>query len=328
MDNKILISAEDNNLRLDRVIRARLPALKQVQLEKFVRQGKIRLDAKKVKAGVRVHSGQQIELKFDIHSFLLDTVGIKKKVNESINLVSGRRKALRLIESWKVEETPEWLAINKPSGIAVQGGTSTKNHIDRILQKAFGDERPRLVHRIDKDTSGVLLLAKSEKSARYLTRYFRERTIEKTYLAFCIGKIRKSGKISEPIIKSMLNSNERMAVDRNKGLAAISLFERLYYGKGISMVFLRPLTGRTHQLRVHMNYVGCSIIGDKKYKLNENFRDNENFLKLHSYVIKFPNEDFIKAPLPEHFINFMKENKLDFDLEKIEKDFERKFKYE
>ena len=77
-----------------------------------------------------------------------------------------------------------------------------------------------------------------------------------------------------------------------------------------------------------MNYIGCSIIGDKKYKLNQNFRDDENFLKLHSYVIKFPNQDFIKAPLPEHFIDFMKENKLDIDLEKIEKDLERKFKYE
>ncbi len=145
MDNIISISAKDNNLRLDRVIRERLPALKQGQLEKFVRQGKIRLDTKKVKAGMRVHSGQQIELKFDIHSFLLDKVGTKKKVNESITLDSERRKALRLIERWRVEETPDWLAINKPSGIAVQGGTSTKNHIDRILKEAFGDDRPRLV---------------------------------------------------------------------------------------------------------------------------------------------------------------------------------------
>ena len=126
MDNKILITAEDNNLRIDRVIRARLPALKQSQLEKFVRQGKIRLDAKKVKAGVRVHSGQQIELKFDIHSFLLDTVGIKTKVNESITLDSERRKALRLIESWKVEETPEWLAINKPAGMQYREGRALK----------------------------------------------------------------------------------------------------------------------------------------------------------------------------------------------------------
>ncbi len=302
MDNKILISAEDNNLRLDRVIRARLPALKQGQLEKFVRQGKIRLDAKKVKAGVRVHSGQQIELKFDINSFLLETVGIKKKVNESITLDSERRKALRLIESWKVEETPEWLAINKPSGIAVQGGTSTKNHIDRVLKEAFGDERPRLVHRIDKDTSGVLLLAKSEKSARYLTRYFREQTIEKTYLAFCIGKTKKSGKISEPIIKLMLKRNERMAVDRNKGLAAMSLFERLYYGKGISMVCLRPLTGRTHQLRVHMEYFGTPILGDGKYAGKKAHPDSEFSRKmhLHSHFLSLPDGHVITAKVPEH----------------------------
>ena len=77
-----------------------------------------------------------------------------------------------------------------------------------------------------------------------------------------------------------------------------------------------------------MNYIGCSIIGDKKYKLNEKFKDNENFLKLHSYIIKFPNEDFIRAPLPEHFINFIKENKLDIDLEKVEKDFEKEFEYD
>ena len=95
-----------------------------------------------------------------------------------------------------------------------------------------------------------------------------------------------------------------------------------------ALVLLYPITGRTHQLRVHMNYIGCSIIGDGKYKLNENFHDDEKFLKLHSYIIKFPKENFIKAPLPEHFINFMKENKLDIDFEKIEKGFEKEFKYE
>ena len=95
-----------------------------------------------------------------------------------------------------------------------------------------------------------------------------------------------------------------------------------------ALALLYPITGRTHQLRVHMNYVGCSIVGDKKYKLNEHSRDNENFLKLHSYIIKFPEENYIKALLPDHFVNFMKENKLDIDLENIEKNFEKEFKYE
>ena len=119
-----------------------------------------------------------------------------------------------------------------------------------------------------------------------------------------------------------------MTTSNVKGKFAKTYLKTLVKNSKYALVLLYPITGRTHQLRVHMNYIGCSIIGDKKYKLNENFRDNENFLKLHSYVIKFPNQEFIKAPLPEHFINFMKENKLDIDLEKIEKDFEKEFKYE
>ena len=119
-----------------------------------------------------------------------------------------------------------------------------------------------------------------------------------------------------------------MKTSDTQGKFAKTYMKTLVKNSKYALVLLYPITGRTHQLRVHMNHIGCSIIGDKKYKLNENFQDNENFLKLHSYIIKFPKENSIKAPLPEHFINFMKENKLNINLEKVEKDFEKEFEYE
>ena len=255
-------------MRLDRAIRRQFPSFKQGQLEKLLRQGRIRVDAQKVKAGTRVHSGQKIEFAFDVPSYLAEQGSHITDIAAPNISDSVKRKALRQLESWKIDETGEWVAINKPAGIAVQGGSGTNNHIDRLLREGFGAERPKLVHRIDKDTSGILLLAKSQKSARHLTALFKEQAISKTYLAFCIGNPSnpsKSGKISAPIAKSLQKGIEKMSVDLKQGLTAITLFKTLCSDNGVSMVCLRPLTGRTHQLRVHMDNHGTPILGDGKY---------------------------------------------------------------
>ncbi len=302
MDNLILISGEDNGIRLDRFIRRRFPALKQAQLEKLLRIGKIRVDTKKVKAGIRLQSGQEIELKFDLSKYLSEDVSAKINTSKLIISDASKRKAVNILESWKIEETSEWIAINKPAGIAVQGGSKIKHHLDRLLQEGFGDSRPRLVHRIDKDTSGVLLLAKTQKSARLLTQYFRDHLINKTYLAFCIGKIEQSGKISEPVAKSLKTGIEKMIVDQDLGRTSISLFERIFYNSGISLVCLRPVTGRTHQLRVHMNFIGAPILGDGKYNSNK-AHPSGNFAKklhLHSHFMTLPSGQLITARVPEH----------------------------
>ncbi len=298
----ISITQEDDEVRLDRAIRRQFPSFKQGQLEKLLRQGKIRVDAQKVKAGTRVHSGQKIEFAFDIPSYFSEQ-GNHKTNNTAPNISeSVKKNALRQLENWKIDETSEWVAINKPAGIAVQGGTGTNNHIDRLLQEGFGVERPRLVHRIDKDTSGILLLAKTRKSARKLTALFKEQSIGKTYLAFCIGDPGKSGKISAPITKSLQKGIEKTVVDPEQGLNATSLFETLHNENGISMVCLRPLTGRTHQLRVHMDFHGTPILGDGKYA-GPKAHPSDAFARmmhLHAHYLSLPNGHVIKAGVPEH----------------------------
>ena len=298
-------------MRLDRAIRRQFPSFKQGQLEKLLRQGRIRVDAQKVKAGTRVHSGQKIEFAFDVPSYLAEQGSYITDIAAPNISDSVKRKALRQLESWRIDETDEWMAINKPAGIAVQGGSGTNNHIDRLLQEGFGAERPKLVHRIDKDTSGILLLAKSQKSARDLTALFKEQAISKTYLAFCIGnpsspcksgQPSKSGKISAPIAKSSQKGIEKMAVDLQQGLMAITLFKTLHSDNGISMVCLRPLTGRTHQLRVHMDNHGTPILGDGKYA-GRKAHPSDAFARkmhLHAHFLSLPDGHIITAGVPEH----------------------------
>ena len=301
----ISITQDDDEVRLDRAIRRQFPSFKQGQLEKLLRQGRIRVDAQKVKAGTRVHSGQKIEFAFDVPSYLAEQGGHITDIAAPNISDSVKRKALRQLESWRIDETDEWMAINKPAGIAVQGGSGTNNHIDRLLHEGFGAERPKLVHRIDKDTSGILLLAKSQKSARDLTALFKEQAIRKTYLAFCIGNpsnLSKSGKISAPIAKSSQKGIEKMAVDSERGLTAITLFETLYSNNGISMVCLRPLTGRTHQLRVHMDNHGTPILGDGKYA-GRKAHPSDAFARkmhLHAHFLSLPDGHLITAGVPEH----------------------------
>ena len=298
-------------MRLDRAIRRQFPSFKQGQLEKLLRQGRIRVDAQKVKAGTRVHSGQKIEFAFDVPSYLAEQGSHTTDIAAPNTSDSIKRKALRQLESWRIDETDEWMAINKPAGIAVQGGSGTNNHIDRLLHEGFGAERPKLVHRIDKDTSGILLLAKSQKSARDLTALFKEQAISKTYLAFCIGNPSspsksgnpsKSGKISAPITKSLQKGIEKTVVDPEQGLTAITLFETLYSDNGISMVCLRPLTGRTHQLRVHMDNHGTPILGDGKYA-GRKAHPSDAFARkmhLHAHFLSLPDGHIITAGVPEH----------------------------
>ncbi len=197
------------------------------------------------------------------------------------------------------------------------------------MRSISNDCQFKLVHRLDKDTSGVLVIAKNLKTAKIFHDFFKNKRIIKLYLAIIYPPPSKNEQyIESNIEKSGLLNLRKMKISDVKGRFAKTYMKILVKNSKYALALLYPITGRTHQLRVHMNYIGCSIIGDNKYKLNENFLDNENLLKLHSHIIKFPNEDFIKAPLPEHFINFMKENKLDIDLEKVEKDFEKEFEYD
>ena len=318
---QFIIPESEDQSRLDRCLRRNLGEINQSLLEKSLRNKQILLNGKKAKASDKIEKNQVIT--YESSLFLKD----KNVFSE----ISKNKKSfyLDLYKKTLIKDNKNWIILNKPNKIAVQGGTGQNKNIDELLRSISNDCQFKLVHRLDKDTSGILVIAKNLKTAKTFHDFFKNKKIIKLYLAIISPPPSKNEQyITSNIEKSSFSNVRKMTTSDIKGKFAKTYMKILVKNSKYALALLYPITGRTHQLRVHMNYIGCSIIGDKKYKLNENFRDNENFLKLHSYVIKFPNQDFIKAPLPEHFINFMKENKLDINLEKIEKNFEKEFKYE
>ena len=318
---KFIIPESEDNSRLDRCLRRNLGEITQSILEKSLRNKLILLNGKKAKASDKIEKNQVISYE---SSLFLES----KKVFSNL---SNFKKSfyLDLYKKTLIKENKNWIILNKPNNIAVQGGTGQKRNIDELLRSISNDYQFKLVHRLDKDTSGTLIIAKNLKTAKKLHDYFKNKRIIKLYLAIVSpppSKIEQH--ITSYIEKSSFFNVRKMKVSGTQGKLSNTYMKTLVKNVKYALVLLYPITGRTHQLRVHMNYIGCSIIGDKKYKLNENSQDNEIFLKLHSYIVKFPKESFIKAPLPEHFINFMKENKLYFDLENIEKDFKKELYHE
>jgi len=204
-----------------------------------------------------------------------------------------------------------WIAINKPSGLAVQGGTSISTHIDGMLQALapHTNGRLRLVHRIDKDTSGVLLLAKTLESARALTEAFHRHKIEKTYLAIVMGMPAESGKIRAPLKKLAGKFGEKMVVD-DDGQDATTLYRRIdHAGRKLSLMALRPVSGRTHQLRVHMQHINTPICGDGKYGGDAAHPGAmvARRLHLHAWQVKLADGKVITAPLSPHFAASMEQ---------------------
>ena len=318
---QFIIPESEDQSRLDRCLRRNLGEINQSLLEKSLRNKYILLNGKKAKASDKIEKNQVIT--YEASLFLNG----KKVFSE----ISKNKKSfyLDLYKKTLIKENKNWFILNKPNKIAVQGGTGQNKNIDELLRLISNDCQFKLVHRLDKDTSGLLVIAKNLKTAKIFHDFFKNKKIIKLYLAVISPPPSNNEQyITSNIEKSSFSNVRRMTTSDVKGKFAKTYMKILVKNSKYALALLYPITGRTHQLRVHMNYIGCSIIGDKKYKLNENFKDNENFLKLHSYSIKFPKENFIKAPLPEHFINFIKENKLDIDLEKVEKDFEKEFEYD
>ncbi len=318
---QFIIPESENQSRLDRCLRRNLGKINQSLLEKSLRNKDILLNGKKAKASDKIEKNQVIT--YESSLFFKD----KKVFSE----ISKNKKSfyLDLYKKTLIKDNKNWIILNKPNKIAAQGGKGQKRNIDELLKSISNDSQFKLVHRLDKDTSGILVIAKNLETARTFHDFFKYKKIIKLYLAIVYPPPSNNEQyIKSNIEKSSLSNIRKMTISDVKGKFAKTYMKILVKNSKYALTLLYPITGRTHQLRVHMNYIGCSIIGDKKYKLNESYQDNENFLKLHSYVIKIPNVDFIKAPLPEHFINFMKENKLEINLEKIEKDFKKEFKYE
>lgn len=259
----IYITDAEAGARLDRFFKRRWPHLNHVQLNKLLRSGQVRVDGARAKADTRLVGGQVVRVP------PLPDVPTEKALKARENALSERD--IDFARSLVLYEDEEVLALNKPSGLAVQGGTKTRDHIDRLLS-AFGEdlERPRLVHRLDRDTSGILLLGKTPAAAAKLAGAFAKRRAKKTYWALVAGEPHpKDGLINVPLIKKGIHDRELVRpaeIGEFGSEEALTEYATLGRAGGrLSWMALRPHTGRTHQLRAHMLHLGHPILGDPKY---------------------------------------------------------------
>ena len=300
MIKSFVVDATFNNMRLDRFLRNKLGKIPQGLIEKKLRTGKIKLNKKKVKSSTKVILNDKIEL-FNINFKEKDT---NKKINfkPSNTIIKSNEKSI-------IENNEEFIVINKDSGISVQGGTKSKRNLIDIFKKSkiFEGTKPYSVHRLDKDTSGVFIIAKKRETAQLLTSLFRLRRIHKTYLAICHGELEKnSGELNDNLIRY---DNGKKIVEKAK-----TIFKVIDKNSEASLLELKPITGRKHQLRKQLYNIGHSIYGDEKYK-HISLKGTNKQLMLHSYQIKFlikEKKHTYRALLPDYFKHLLKSKRLNF----------------
>ena len=292
---EVNVPEDAEGMRLDRFFRKVAGPMGQGLLERQLRQGKIRLDGAKAKANTRLLPGQQ--LTYPEH--LLTTAAGSPPSPSAPQM--DQQAAYSQLSNMLVAEHTDWLALNKPAGLAVQGGSGTTRHIDGLVRAAFPGQSPKLVHRLDKDTSGLLLLARHDRAARELAAGFAQKTINKAYLALVIGDPGAEGRIDAPLRKAGGKGAEKMIVDQDTGQTAVTDFLRLDRAGPVSLVALRPVTGRTHQLRVHMAAVGTPILGDGKYAGSAaHIGGFARQLHLHARFLSLADGTILSAPVAAH----------------------------
>lgn len=253
------VTADEAGLRLDRWFKRRYPELPHGRLQKLARSGQIRVDGKRAKPADRLEAGQQIRV---------PPLGPPPERPAARPPPKASDADAAMIREAVIFEDELTLALNKPPGLASQGGSGTQRHVDGILKAlAGGGEAPRLVHRLDRDTSGVLLLGKTASAAAALARSFRDRSTRKVYWALVAGAPQPTqGTIDLALKKAGGKGREKMTWEDGDGDRAITDYAVLEKaGRFAALVALKPLTGRTHQLRAHMAAIGHPILGDGKY---------------------------------------------------------------
>ncbi len=280
---QITVSAPDDGVRLDRWLRRRWPELGQTQIHKLARSGQLRVNGGRAKAETRLAAGAVVR----VPPFA------GTSAEGRVETLSSEDRALA--RSLVLYEDADVLVLNKPAGLAVQGGTKTARHIDRLLG-AWGEglSRPRLVHRLDRDTSGVLALGKTPDAAAKLAAAFAGRDARKTYWAVACGAPSPAiGRIDLALAKLGVDDRERMVVvdpDDRAGKRAVSEYRTIATAGEAAWLALRPFTGRTHQLRAHMLALGHPILGDPKYNSPTSIAVSGNLkLQLHARRLVMPN---------------------------------------
>ncbi|HEV7462977.1 MAG TPA: RluA family pseudouridine synthase [Methyloceanibacter sp.] len=297
------VGAAEDGMRLDRWFKTHYANLPHSRLEKLLRTGQVRVDGGRAKASTRLAAGQAVRVP------PLPDVAPPPAPKHALS------KADRdFLASITLYEDDDLLVVNKPPGIAVQGGTKTTHHIDRLLE-GLGDgpeTRPRLVHRLDRDTSGVLVIAKRRSVAAKLGRAFQTRSVRKIYWALLHGVPRPpQGKVEAALVKASGPEGDRVrkarAGEQDVAQSAVTHYAVVdRAGQQVAFVSLKPVTGRQHQLRAHMAILGHPILGDEKYHGDKDLPEGvPSKLHLHARRISFPHPSGegvvdVTAPLPEH----------------------------
>ena len=297
------VSEDDDGIRLDRWFKRHVPEVSFNIVSRWARTGQLRLNGSKATPGDRIEAGQEIRFpRADA------TPGRPARTMPKRDPLT--EDEAQFVRDMVIYDMPDAFVLNKPPGLATQGGTKTHQHLDRLLD-GLADERgrPKLVHRLDKDTSGALLVARSARAAGHFAKAFSGRTARKVYWALVVGvPERDEGMIDAPLAKQPGTGGEKMHVDPENGLPAKTkwrLVDRA--GNRSAWVELQPLTGRTHQLRAHMAAIGHPIVGDAKYGGAEAFLTGGISRKLHLHArrirIDAPDGGAIDvtADLPAHF---------------------------
>ena len=288
-----------DEMRIDRWIRNNLGKIPQGLIEKNLRNGKIRLNNKKIKSSHKVKTNDQV----DLVNFEFTESIIQKKIK-----FQPSEEIIKANEDLIIDNNDDFIVLNKSSGISVQGGTKSKKNLVDIFAKSeiFQNTKPFSVHRLDKDTSGVFIMAKHRESAQLLTSLFRLRKVHKTYLAICHGELSNdSGEWNDDLTRY---DDDKKIIEKAK-----TLYKVLDKNSICSLVEMKPITGRKHQLRKQLYAVGNPIYGDQKYKFsNTNKAINKN-LMLHSYQIRFMIKEkkyTYTALLPNYFKKLLKTKRL------------------
>jgi len=302
----VVVSADENNMRDDRFLEARFPGLSFSHIQRIVRKGELRVNGNRADSKDRLQEGQSIR----IPPLKLDAPKAASHLSEAAT------KTLQTLKDMILYQDADVMVLNKPFGLAVQGGSGTTRHIDQMLEvmRDAKGQKPRLVHRLDKDTAGCLLVAKTRFAATALTGSFRHRSARKIYWALVAGVPKpKQGRISTYLAKEEGEEDTimRIAAHGDEGAShAVTYYAVVETSaQKLAWVSLKPVTGRTHQLRAHMAHIDHAIVGDPKYFNRENWQlpgglQNRLHLLARRIVIPHPRGGVIDvtAPLPPHML--------------------------